>query len=166
MILWPLCLPQCPGRGTQRGDKSSHIRAVLYLLPGPASELCSCFTFLFPSSHVFLEAAFSHLLFVLNAGMGREGHTTSNSQTWWEQPAKLIPSRNEGSVLISAWFCWEPPPSGSGSAQSCSVPADSQGEAWLWGDQPLSAPKGLSTGGALGWLWGGSSMGNAEVLWP
>lgn len=38
--------------------------------PGRASGHFGHFVFLFPSSHIFLDAAFSHLLFVLNAGGG------------------------------------------------------------------------------------------------
>lgn len=39
-----------------------------------------------------------------------------------------------------------------------------KGEAWLWRCHPSSAPKGPSTGVAIEWFLGGSSMGNAEML--
>lgn len=64
VILRPLCLSQCLGIGTWRGDKSPHTRTVIYLLsqppwaPGQASELCSRFAFLSSSSHIFLDAVF------------------------------------------------------------------------------------------------------------
>lgn len=126
-VLWPLCLPQCPGSGTQRGDKSSHIRTVIYLLPQPRwapvkplVKLRSCFAFLFSSSHIFLEAVFSHLLFVLNAGGRRTHHVKFPA---WTMPGEAGPGC-EGA-------CWEHGHITAVKEAACTTPL-LMWSVWLW----------------------------------